>query len=446
LLDEALSGLENFELNASQLMAVHDCVSAVQQPTCSVRLIWGPPGTGKTKTISTLLWSMLVKNHRTVTCAPTNTAVVEVASRVLDLVDESSSGGGRHGRKCFLSDVVLFGNEGRMGVEEGNLQKIFMESRVRRLRQCLMPGTGWAQSLSSMLRLLQHPSVEYHRYVQGLESEIRELVSDENDLRDELGRYLKNREELTNRTKVEKVQEIQKKLEKIQKEIRELKEEMPFKIYFQSNYTMLVNHLHTCVKTFGDDLPRSVTSEENFRCMAELPALLTAFGELVQSEPEQQLQALFRNAEDDGGIRSLFRSLVSQVQTDVSFELKEARSSCVQKLQHLSDHFELPDMFESRTIEDFLLQRAKSVLCTASSSYRLHCLQNAQPFEVLVVDEAAQLKECESLIPMQLPGVRHAVLIGDEYQLPALVKSKVSPFFVYGYFLSRYFKFVYNSA
>ncbi|KAJ3708111.1 hypothetical protein LUZ61_011816 [Rhynchospora tenuis] len=46
------------------------------------------------------------------------------------------------------------------------------------------------------------------------------------------------------------------------------------------------------------------------------------------------------------------------------------------------------------------------------------------PFEVLVVDEAAQLKESESLIPLLLPCIKHVVLIGDEHQLPALVKSK----------------------
>jgi len=51
---------------------------------------------------------------------------------------------------------------------------------------------------------------------------------------------------------------------------------------------------------------------------------------------------------------------------------------------------------------------------------------NMIPLELLIIDEAAQLKECEALIPLQLPGIRHAVLIGDEYQLPALVKSNVS--------------------
>ncbi|KAF8398801.1 hypothetical protein HHK36_014660 [Tetracentron sinense] len=48
------------------------------------------------------------------------------------------------------------------------------------------------------------------------------------------------------------------------------------------------------------------------------------------------------------------------------------------------------------------------------------------PFELLVIDEAAQLKECESAIPLQLPDIRHAILIGDERQLPAMVKSKIS--------------------
>ncbi|KAF3602149.1 hypothetical protein F2Q69_00038931 [Brassica cretica] len=45
--------------------------------------------------------------------------------------------------------------------------------------------------------------------------------------------------------------------------------------------------------------------------------------------------------------------------------------------------------------------------------------------ELLVVDEAAQLKECESAAALQLQGLHHAVLIGDELQLPAMVQSEV---------------------
>ncbi|KAG9137030.1 hypothetical protein Leryth_013858 [Lithospermum erythrorhizon] len=45
---------------------------------------------------------------------------------------------------------------------------------------------------------------------------------------------------------------------------------------------------------------------------------------------------------------------------------------------------------------------------------------------MVIIDEAAQLKECESCIPLQLHGFRHAVLIGDEKQLPAMVQSNMS--------------------
>nr|GEX09051.1 UvrD-like helicase, ATP-binding domain, P-loop containing nucleoside triphosphate hydrolase [Tanacetum cinerariifolium] len=48
-----------------------------------------------------------------------------------------------------------------------------------------------------------------------------------------------------------------------------------------------------------------------------------------------------------------------------------------------------------------------------------------EPLDILVIDEAAQLKEAESITPLQLPGLKHAILIGDEHQLPAVVNSNV---------------------
>ncbi|TXG56710.1 hypothetical protein EZV62_018023 [Acer yangbiense] len=48
-----------------------------------------------------------------------------------------------------------------------------------------------------------------------------------------------------------------------------------------------------------------------------------------------------------------------------------------------------------------------------------------EPLNFLVIDEAAQLRESESTIPLQLPDIKHAILIGDECQLPAMVASNV---------------------
>uniref|UniRef100_A0ACD5YSH0 Uncharacterized protein n=3 Tax=Avena sativa TaxID=4498 RepID=A0ACD5YSH0_AVESA len=407
-------GLENFSLNRSQQMAVLDCVSAMEQHnTYPVRLIWGPPGTGKTKTISTLLWSMMIKNHRTLTCAPTNTAVVEVASRVLSLLANSSGGSGNN---CFVSDVVLFGNEDRMNVDQ-SLTKIFLEKRVRRLQNCLMPGSGWTSCLSSMVRVLEEPLIQYASYVEQIEREIEE-------------RAKKKKEELSKKDKNKKT-EGKEELDKENKNVQATEESnkkhlqvMSFKDYFLSSYKKAESDLRTCIETFCNDLPRSATPRENFRCMTEVIHLLKEFGKVVQHELEKQLQTLFRDT-SDGRNSSLFQSLMDYAQDSVRSELKQARTLCIEKLKYLSNNFHLPDIFDKRSIEEFLLQNSKSILCTASSSSRLHYLQKAEPFDLLVVDEAAQLKECESLIPLQIPGIRLAVLIGDDYQLPALVKSKV---------------------
>jgi superfamily I DNA and/or RNA helicase len=46
-------------------------------------------------------------------------------------------------------------------------------------------------------------------------------------------------------------------------------------------------------------------------------------------------------------------------------------------------------------------------------------------FEILVIDEAANLKECDSMIPLKLPGFNNLFLVGDDKQLESVVKSKV---------------------
>lgn len=66
-------------LNESQVRAVRSCLlktSCVHKS--AVELIWGPPGTGKTKTVSVLLFQLLKSNRRTLACAPTNTAIMQV--------------------------------------------------------------------------------------------------------------------------------------------------------------------------------------------------------------------------------------------------------------------------------------------------------------------------------------------------------------------------------
>ncbi|KAF8398791.1 hypothetical protein HHK36_014649 [Tetracentron sinense] len=108
--------------------------------------------------------------------------------------------------------------------------------------------------------------------------------------------------------------------------------------------------------------------------------------------------------------------------------LCKKRSECLFSLRFLQsslDGLNLPNVISKSSIREFCFQNASLIFCTASSSYNLHSVA-MEPLDVLVIDDASQLKECEAIIALQLPDIRHAILIGDECQLPAMVNCKVS--------------------
>uniref|UniRef100_A0A2N9HA65 DNA2/NAM7 helicase-like C-terminal domain-containing protein n=1 Tax=Fagus sylvatica TaxID=28930 RepID=A0A2N9HA65_FAGSY len=117
-LDDKLSMSIPSNLNESQTNAILSCLRKMHcNHKLSVELIWGPPGTGKTRTIGTLLFTLLRVGCRTLTCAPTNVAIKEVASRVLKLVKESfETDIGVDALFCSFGDILLFGNKERLKV------------------------------------------------------------------------------------------------------------------------------------------------------------------------------------------------------------------------------------------------------------------------------------------------------------------------------------------
>ncbi|WOL05369.1 hypothetical protein Cni_G14097 [Canna indica] len=103
--------------------------------------------------------------------------------------------------------------------------------------------------------------------------------------------------------------------------------------------------------------------------------------------------------------------------------LSQARVEALCLLRLLQTTLCFPTTAEKDWIHDFCLRNASIILCTASSSSMLHHVQ-MDPLQILVIDEAAQQKECESAIPLRLDGLNHAILVGDECQLPSTVKGQ----------------------
>ncbi|CAN1305943.1 Probable helicase MAGATAMA 3, partial [Linum perenne] len=355
-------------LNSSQKEAVVACLGRVRcNHVCGLELVKGPPGTGKTSTVSTLLVALLQRKCRTLTCAPTNIAVTEVASRVFKLMKKSAENNDDF--PIPLGDILLFGNNDRLKIENGSeVEEIYLEHRVKTLGQCFGSLHGWQYCLSSAVDFLEN-SVEHF----GVHQENERISGGE-------------------------------------------KQYNSFLEYARDRFCSIVLAFRNCMITLCTHLPKGYIGLEIVEELNSLSVLLDTFRSL-----------LFCDTVLSNDLEQLFTSL--DLGEESSSELCFQRTQCISALKALNRKLrkvKFPSLRNKYEIQDFCFQNASLIFCTASSSYKLHSVDMKEPLEVLVIDEAAQLKECESTIPLQLPGIRHAILVGDECQLPAMVRSKAA--------------------
>lgn len=385
-----------------------------------MKLIWGPPGTGKTKTTASLLYSLLKLHIRTLTCAPTNTAVLEVAERLHRIVKDSSVEYDTYG----FGDIVLFGNSSRMKVEVyQGFRDVFLDFRVEKLLKCFAPLTGWTHSLESMTNLLEDPQAQYRLYLirENVDDEEHDLMSLE-EFAKEKSSYIEDLCRLHNLMKEKEDDDGPLTLEQyvkdyysdIEKQYNSYKLDERNKVitleqFVKSRFSSIKESLQFCMRTLYTHLPTSSISLEVVKSILRALDLLKYIERFMR---QTNVKNEFADNEVGESIDNIFGGS--------SF----ARQECIKILKSLSQSVTLPMITEKYLLANFCLSNACLVFCTATSSTRLY-IEGMTPLQLLVIDEAAQLKECESTIPLQVPGLQHAILIGDERQLPALVKSEV---------------------
>ncbi|MFS8034318.1 putative P-loop containing nucleoside triphosphate hydrolase, DNA2/NAM7 helicase, helicase [Helianthus anomalus] len=363
---------DSFKLDVSQESAVLSCLAAkncCNESSCT-KLIWGPPGTGKTKTVASLLFVLLRTKHRTLTCAPTNIASVGVAKRLLSLLNDHDLGCDTYG----LGDIVLFGNEERMKIhiDHRELFDVFLDNRINVLGKSL---SLWETYTIDMIRLLENPMKEYRCVIPLKQT----------------------------KTKSKKENEL--------KPVKNHKENhLTFEEFVMNRFDGLSKCLITCIKNLYTHLPTSVIQLNFAKKMNHLVDLIQKFGESVKKivTTNQSLKVAFN----------------IRIKGSRFVKLRLDRTECLQSLKDLRAASIVPKSMNEYKLKDFCLRNACLIFCTASSSIKL-CGGDMTPIKMVLIDEAAQLKECESVIPLHLPGVRNAVLVGDERQLPAMVQSKI---------------------
>ncbi|KAL3694805.1 hypothetical protein R1sor_008456 [Riccia sorocarpa] len=136
----------------------------------NLRLIKGPPGTGKTSVVVSFLSVITCLDYRTLVCASGNRAICEVAQRFVYLVNQMPSPEksfqyyaffhtyGCVGTCKFLQmgDIVLVDNDERLEVES-TLSMIYLPLRVKRLSDTVSHSRFWRQSLQNVEKTLKNP-------------------------------------------------------------------------------------------------------------------------------------------------------------------------------------------------------------------------------------------------------------------------------------------------
>ncbi|KAL6959713.1 hypothetical protein U1Q18_039866 [Sarracenia purpurea var. burkii] len=432
--------ISSFKLDDSQKTAVLSCVATREcHHQYSVKLIWGPPGTGKTKTVGSLLFLLLRMKCRTVTCAPTNIAVLGVTNRLMSMVRDSLE----HGT-YGLGDIVLFGNGERMKIDDQDeLVDVYLDYRITVLARCL---SGWKGSIESMICLLEDPEEMYRLYLEK-QKDAEEEDNDEKQPEDRgfgIDKVNNNGPKVWSKVIAQNLEEDEKKNKKREnKEFCQRKSQLKgdnegevkgkydrsktksgerrdendhlltFEQFFMKRYEIIGNQLNFCILNLYTHLPTSLIPLKVVKKMIRALCLLKSVGTLLQKEvaATEGFREVLNGIEDVGKRINCF--------TKLRLEKRE----CLFILKSLCKTLSVPNLTEDyKQIQHFCLQNACLIFCTASSSAKL---QGMKPVELVVIDEAAQLKECESTIPLQLYGVRHAILIGDERQLPAMVQSEI---------------------
>ncbi|KAK6150288.1 hypothetical protein DH2020_015220 [Rehmannia glutinosa] len=430
--------INSLGLNDSQKDAVLDSIALTE---ClhrnSVKLLWGPPGTGKTKTIASLVFALFRMRCRTLTCAPTNVAVLGVAKRLMSCLS------GKLAYDTYgLGDIVLFGNGKRMKIDDHeDLYDVFLDHRVIVLAHCFAPQTGWNGSLNTMIRLLEDPEGQYQQYLEQLKDETEDdSDSDDNDVEEDEEAKPENKEPKENCKETLKKniwrKLIVRELKKEKKKGKKMKEKVRFhegskskcdkgkdsnentpltlKEFVTKRFIAVAEQLFVCITGLCTHLPTSCLPLEILRDMIRVLDML------------QVLEDFFRNVDitNEGRLKQALIGEVETGRTSHSVTLSGIRLECLKVLKFLNENFSVPNFIQYYEIKNFCLENACLIFCTVSSSAKLHT-EGMTPLELVVIDEAAQLKECESCIPLQLFGIRNAILVGDEKQLPAMVMSKV---------------------
>ncbi|XP_038977123.1 uncharacterized protein LOC120107765 [Phoenix dactylifera] len=365
LSENLLQKIQPVELNESQIKAICLALSTIRCcDSFSINRISGYPGTGKTEIISIICWIALQRKIKVVVCAPTTFSTFEVVQRLLKLIEQCGSNASEGMFPGWpLSDVVVLGDEHaeKLYTSHG-FTDILLEDRLILLEPCFSAASGWKKHMSLMIDLLEKFCLNYDILL-------------ENEHNDFLTGYLE---------------------------------------ILKGRFASVAFPFKDCMQLLLKYLPHTLFSVSELKNLSSLVNLIDSMWSILCDDlVKLELVKLFTGKEVEE--RDLEKN---------GWTLSRARDYLLEILNVLIDTLRLPVTAGKRSIEHLLLKHAGLILCPVPQSPKLKSMGSIGPFDLLIVDRAGEVNECELLLPLQLHGLQHTTLVGGDCSLPAIVVSK----------------------
>ncbi|PON87682.1 hypothetical protein TorRG33x02_165260 [Trema orientale] len=345
---------------------------------------------------------------RTLTCAPTNTAVLQVTKRLVKNVIDSAEY-----HTYGLGDIVLYGNQKRMKIEDyDDLDKVFLDHRADILAKCFDPKSGWKDTRLALISLLKEPEKLYGLYLKKMNGEDFErnnnnnsaeksYVNFENEVikrnaekgndSDKIFKDKKSKKDgrqvIFEILKENKNKNRHKGMLHLQKEKKSKQEEehdgndrkekerevekvndnpLTFGEFVKKRFDCFGEWLHFLIVNLCTHLPTSIISLEVVKNMFAAVDSLKSFQRLLHGVANEDLKEAY-----------------SRGSHFTNFNVAKVNSLFI--LESLPSKFPVPCTRDRRLIREFCLKKACLILCTTSGSAKLEIIDRFLHFTTLYV-------------------------------------------------------------
>nr|ABA94993.1 hypothetical protein LOC_Os11g42900 [Oryza sativa Japonica Group] len=186
---------------------------------------------------------------------------------------------------------------------------------------------------------------------------------------------------------------------------------------FKEKVCALAVDVEKCSRILIDSLSDILLSNYNIEILNKLLSGLSHLEDRIKNSDITQ-----SGVEKEFGLASGIDFSWEEVGCNVA-ELNEIRMTCLGLIEVVMNSIELPQLDDRKDLEEFCIRHSRIIICTPVCSSQLRELK-LDTIDILLVDDAAQIKEIDMLIPLSF-SPRHIVMFGDHLHLQPMVKSEV---------------------